>query len=118
MKAFIMKHKKILLCLLIVLLLIATVYTVCSINEWRVKMSELPKPVLWLYLRTNGYKLTYASVDRHRSLIAHIEEDVHNYRKVLIPKINILDIIKGRVGIDEVVARYYGRQHDRSLVYD
>ena len=78
MKAFIIKHKKILLCLLIVLLLGTTVYTVCCFNSWGVKMSQMPAPYLWIYLRTNGFpNISYKTANNMRFSIEVLEDDLY-----------------------------------------
>ena len=111
-KAFIIKHKKILLCLLIVLLLGITVYTVCCFNGWGVQMSDMPAPYLWIYLRTNGFPdMSYASISGVRSSIAQLEEGINDYGVVNIPAISYTEAAKGWAKLAEVVASYYGLEY-------
>ncbi len=107
MKAFLIKHKRILLCLLIVLLLGITVYTVCCFNGWGIQMSKLPGPYLWIYLRSNGYPdISYEAANDMRIGIEALEDNL--YYGLLMGH---QDPEKSWMKLGKVVAVYYGWEY-------
>ena len=103
MKALLVKHKRILLCLLIVLLLGVTVYTVCCFNGWGVQMSEMPVPYLWIYLRTNGYpNISYEAANDMRYGIEKLEDNLY-YGLAMSSQ----DPENGWMKLGKIVAAYY-----------
>ena len=113
MKNFFARYKKVLLCLLVVLLLGITVYTVCCFNGWGVKMSQMPAPYLWIYLRTNGYPdSSYETANAMRFGIEKLEESIRVYERVVVPyNLSLPDAAEGWADLAEVVADYYGLEY-------